>query len=115
MDIFYEYVQNRKNERKNRYNEYDVMKPKSVEKTMSTIRTYIRWLHDKGYVRDLTAADVTFRNVTVRYPKFLSEDELKGITNYLENAIVAANKKNDMRLIYTAYLWRALVRFLYTT
>lgn len=82
---------------------------------MATIRTYVRWLHDKGYVKDLTAADVTYRNVTVRYPKYLSEEELKSITSYLEEAVTATHECKDARLMYAAYMWRALIWFLYTT
>jgi site-specific recombinase XerD len=82
---------------------------------MRNIKAYVRWLYEKGYVRTLTPMEVPNINRPQAFPKYLTKEEMGKILQHVEDALAAAKRKNNDLMLYTAYLWRALVWFLYTT
>lgn len=81
---------------------------------MTHLKTYIRRLSDTASLNKLVPADVPRGNVIEKMPTYLTKDEMSLLMKRLEQNVIQAiqcGKKHD---IYSAYLWRAIVRLLYT-
>ncbi|HMG66362.1 MAG TPA: hypothetical protein VK588_01710 [Chitinophagaceae bacterium] len=115
IDAFYTRLRNRVKKKRNGNGEYTPLAAMYIHKAMTHIRSYVKWLMDKGYLKSLVAADVPLHNAPRPLPKFLAKQELGQILNYLEEYVAWANNKKAPRFIYAAYMWRALVWMLYTT
>lgn len=59
---------------------------------MSTIRSFVKRLGEKGHVHNLMPADVPLGTGVRPYPKYLTKQELSQIMAYLEQNIGSAKK-----------------------
>lgn len=114
MVRFREFLRQRKRQHRND-GEYKLLSEYSIYKIMVKLRAYITRLESERLVSDLKPIDVPIGTIPRPFPKFLTKDELKIIIDHLDLCVAEAdihNRKDDK---YNAYLYRAIIRFLYTT
>lgn len=86
-----------------------------LQKVMTHIKAFVKRLSDNAELGTLVPSDIRRGKVIARIPAHLSKEEMSLLMQRLEKDVVHANVSGNMRDIYNAYLWRAIVRMLYTT
>lgn len=115
MVRFHEFLLNRKRLQRNNKGEYEYLSKYSVYKIMVKLRAYTQWLKNEGMLWDLDVIDVPVGDVPRPIPKYLTKEELKVIFDYLDKRVTQISSSSHKQELYNAYLYRALIRFLYTT
>jgi len=82
---------------------------------MTHIKAYIKRLSDNSKLNNLVPGDVPNCKVLEKRIAYLSKEEMALLMRYLEEHIREANLSGKKHAIYSAYLWRAVVRMLYTS
>lgn len=85
-----------------------------LHKILTHIKAYTKWLSDNAMLQNLVPADVPSCKVNEHSIAYLTKQELSSILKQLEQDVIDANESWNDRAIYAAYLWRAVVRMLYT-
>lgn len=86
-----------------------------VNKIMTHLKAYVKRLSDNAKLWHLLPHDVPNCKVTEARIAYLSKEELGLIFRFLEKDILDANMSGNEHRIYSVYLWRAVVRMLYTS
>lgn len=82
---------------------------------MGKFRAYIRRLETEKLLGDLKPIDVPLGNVPRQLPKYIPKFELQKILSYLDDRVKIALEEESKEKKYNAFLYRALIRFLYTS
>jgi len=86
-----------------------------LNKILSHIKTYVKRLSNNAKLGSLVPADVPHCKVTEKTIAYLTKEEMALLMQHLEQDVINANVSGEKHAIYCAYLWRAVVRMLYTT
>lgn len=90
--------------------------PWYVYSTMIRIKSYIKWLSERGYTKNLFPSDVPINKTILQSPTYLTKDELKLVFDMLDKqveVVLTTDSKRDY--IYAALQTRAIVHMLYAT
>lgn len=82
---------------------------------MRHIKTYVKRLGEKLYLKELTPSEVPNVKQPHNFPKYLTKEELWKMLKFVEDNYIETKQSKNKRKLYTASLWRALLRFVYTT
>ena len=82
---------------------------------MTHIKAYVKRLSDNAKIHRLVPADVPTCKVLEQRIAYLSKEELALLMKYMEEHLKQATQSGKKHAIYSAYLWRAVVRMLYTS
>lgn len=114
MRTFFAWLQHKKS-RKSTQSADKKLGSAHINKIMRHLKAYIKWLSDGAKLGKLVPGDVPNCTVKHKVIKWLSKQELSLLMLHLEATIEKALLTNDKHKIYSAYLWRAVVRMLYTS
>jgi site-specific recombinase XerD len=114
MYILYERLKSKRSKKK-KNGETKPFENVYLQKIMRHIKAYIKWLSDKAMLNQLVPWDVPRWKVKAKIPAYLSKEEMTTLLQYLEKNLAHALLIGDTHKIYSAYLWRAVIRMLYTS
>lgn len=113
MHIFYEWLKNQQCKR-NVDGTSRHFGSAYLQKIMTHLKAYVKWLSDSAMLSKLVAADVPRWKVIEKMPAHLTKDEMALLMKRLELDVIKANMSGKREEIYATYLRRAVVRMLYT-
>lgn len=113
MHTFYQWLKTKKS-RKSKNGEAKPFGTAHLNKIMTHIKAYVKWLSDNAKIGKLVPADVPTCKVTDHRIAYLSKEEMSMLMQHLEQEVSDANSSGNKHRIYSAYLWRAVIRMLYT-
>jgi site-specific recombinase XerD len=83
---------------------------------MIRIKSYIKWLSERGYTKNLFPSDVPINKTILQSPTYLTKDELKLVFDMLNKQVEVAILPNIKRdYTYAVLQTRAIVHMLYAT
>jgi len=115
MVRFHEFLLNKKRLQRNDRGQFMPLSRYTVYKVMVKLRAYVKWLESERMLGSLKPIDVPVGNIPLPIPRYLAKEELKRITTYLDENVHNCNERGHKEHRYNAYLYRAIVWFLYTT
>lgn len=92
------------------------LKHGTICSTMIRLKSYVKWLSERGHLSNLAASDVPINKTILRNPTYLTSEEMKLILEELDlglKDVLFRKKKRDYK--YAAFMIRAVVHMLYAT